>query len=783
MTATPGGLAPLPPERSRLDTLRAIVARGASGLDELLAMRTDPSWAVRREVIVALGELGEPALGPLCSSLRDERDDETRIAATVDALVASAGDAETHVSALRVGAVPAVLADIAQILGRRRNPASVTVLAELSRNEDDNVAVGAIEGLGRIGGRSVVDVLVQAVESKSFFRTFAAIDVLGKSGDPRAIAPLAALLVHSQYSFEAARALGNTCDRAAVAPLAGLLVAPVDGLVRGAAVALAELLQRYRERFGVAAAVEEALQRAAHRRSTRRLNQCWAGADAAEQVALCVVLGCLNDEAAVPTLLKALDGAAPVAAAAAQALGRLSSESDERLVMALWESNSARRLVLLPNTTRSHAAEAVLACLVDADPNVRRLACDALARIGSRRAIPELFDLLSDKNPAVVQAAISAIVSLGDASSPALAVAAAVSPNLGVRRAALRILSYLGSDVALPVLVEATLDADVRARDAAIAGLALIERPEALARLLALAADVSPPTRATALRALGESGSNDPRVARCLGAGLSDADAWVRYYACQAIGKLKLESHAAELARRVQDEAGQVRVAAIEALSHLSDDAAFAALLAAADAPELDLRRAALLGLGLSRRVEAIQPLLRNAGSEDAATRLITLSALAHLEAPETLAVLGAAVHDPDENVRMAAVGFLGARSGIEATTLLCGLLKHPALRERALVALGSPRAGRVAGLSIALLTSDDELAVLLTGLLARLNQPEATSALFEALALPNAAARRAAATTLGALGSREALAVLQRLSAEDPDAQMRRVCALILAQ
>jgi hypothetical protein len=87
-----------------------------------------------------------------------------------------------------------------------------------------------------------------------------------------------------------------------------------------------------------------------------------------------------------------------------------------------------------------------------------------------------------------------------------------------------------------------------------------------------------------------------------------------------------------------------------------------------------------------------------------------------------------------------------------------------------------------VAGLSAALRRADDEQAMAMTGLLARLNQPDATAALFEAVSLPNGAARRAAATTLGALGSSEALALLQRLSIEDPDAEMRRVCALLLA-
>jgi hypothetical protein len=137
-------------EAERSAELRRLVARGHGGVDGLLAMRTDPSWSVRREVIAALAEIGEAALAALSSSLLRERDDETRVAATVDALVASAGDTEAALIAMSAGAEPAVLADVAQILGRRRQVASIPTLAELAQHPDDNVAVGAIEALGRV---------------------------------------------------------------------------------------------------------------------------------------------------------------------------------------------------------------------------------------------------------------------------------------------------------------------------------------------------------------------------------------------------------------------------------------------------------------------------------------------------------------------------------------------------------------------------------------------------------------------------------------------------------
>ena len=57
-----------------------------------------------------------------------------------------------------------------------------------------------------------------------------------------------------------------------------------------------------------------------------------------------------------------------------------------------------------------------------------------------------------------------------------------------------------------------------------------------------------------------------------------------------------------------------------------------------------------------------------------------------------------------------------------------------------------------------------------------------ATGALFEALALHNAAARAAAAATLISLGADGAASAVSSLAATDPDPEVRRVCAAALA-
>ncbi|HKO93495.1 MAG TPA: HEAT repeat domain-containing protein, partial [Polyangiaceae bacterium] len=79
-------------EQQRLAEVRRLAQAGAAGVLPLLAMLSDGSWSVRRAVVGALAELGPSSVAPLCSTLRQERDNEARISAAVDALVQNTAD-------------------------------------------------------------------------------------------------------------------------------------------------------------------------------------------------------------------------------------------------------------------------------------------------------------------------------------------------------------------------------------------------------------------------------------------------------------------------------------------------------------------------------------------------------------------------------------------------------------------------------------------------------------------------------------------------------------------
>ncbi len=781
MTTTAAPFALSDAERERVEHIDHLMAAGTESVPALIAQLEDASWTVRRAVVAALGALGDAALPALVAHLRQGRGNETVVAAVVDTLVASAGDVRAALTPLVADSDPAVVADVAQVLGRRQDPSATPLLVTLTEHASDNVAVAAIEALGRIGGRSAVEPLVRAVGSGNFFRVFPAVDVLGRSGDPRAIPALASLLSHRLYALEVARALGRSGDRNAVGPLAALLLGTTSAEVRVGAQALADLWQRFRRTYGTSTPVEDALRRAVNARQVARsLTGALAGADAAEKAAIALTAGMLHDEAAVSllaTLIREPDEV--VAAAAAEGLRNTGSRFEDVLLRQIREDNSPRRKLLLPLITHAASAGDVARCLEDEDSEVRIAACDALARIGNTSVVGALFQKLSDPNAAVVQAAVGAIQSLGSAETEPLAIAAARSPSASVRRWALRILGYFGSRAALEVCLAGLQDDDVRVRDSAIAGLPYIEDLRAREALIEAAKDTVPRTRASAMRALGACRS-DVRAQSVLMRGLTDSDPWVRYYACQSLGRLEAEPAAEVIARLLNDEAGQVRVAAVEALAYLKSQSAYDHLLATAASDDGDVVRAALIGLGLRRSPDSIPVLLKAATSPDAATRMVALGAIAGFDHQDVTDVLAAAALDQDEAIRNAAIGFLAGRRG--ATPVLIELLRQQRSSPRLHDALAHGSSDRVGGLLAALETADDETAPLLTSALARMQRPDALAALTRSLKMPHLPARKAAAMTLAGMATRDALASLRAAAASDPDPEVRRICALGLA-
>ncbi len=132
----------------------------------------------------------------------------------------------------------------------------------------------------------------------------------------------------------------------------------------------------------------------------------------------------------------------------------------------------------------------VAAALTDADPSVRRRACEAAARLPGD-ATPSLRDALRDDEPTVVEVAAWAC---GERQPPepraveALAGLATDHDDALVREAAVAALGAIGDPGGLPAILSATADrATVRRR--AVLALAPFEGPEVEAAIAAARSD------------------------------------------------------------------------------------------------------------------------------------------------------------------------------------------------------------------------------------------------------------------------------------------------------
>ncbi len=753
---------------------------GVGAVSQLLALSAHHSWSVRRAVVAALSRGDVAILAEVCRLLVAERGNEPIIAGLVDALSAASADAEPLVQALLEHDNPAVLCDAIQILGRRQHVASRARLIELTDHPDDNVALAAIEALGRIGGDAAVDRLIELAEGSNFFRVFPAIDLLGRSREARALPSLGRLLTQPLYAAEAARAVGRIGSLAGAAALVRAMETGPEAVLRVAALSLMAIHDYAAQSIGLASAVSRAVREHAGRALRDKVTRAMAFADRAETVALGRILIWLGNEDSISDFVRLLSGAEEVSALAIEGLAQLSALGDPRVLDALKGGTSELRARLLPSLMGVAAAnEATVACLADEQPAVRALACHALARGREVTAVPALFRLLNDPDLGVVHAAVGAIQSLGSAESQALALVAVQSAKPSERRAALRIITYFGYDQTLELCLEALRSDDEKLRDIALGGLPALDDPSVPSVLSEAAQHPSARTRASAVRALGHLALS-PQSQAVLLAALDDADPWVRYYACQSLGRLRVEAALPAIRTRLDDPAGQVKMAAVEALAALPGQSAQHALAEAAASNDLDVQRAAVVGAG-ERAEPELRPILVAAlASADASIRLVAVSSIARF--PDAEGDLTAAATDADPAVRSAAVGLLASRTGTSASRALLGLLLREPESTTLIAALAQNVDSHSATILAQLDTVDDAGARALLAVLARSQTAPGRAAIDTAFASRNVAARRAGARVLSLLLDESAKSSLARAANTDDDAEVRRLCAAALA-
>jgi HEAT repeat protein len=319
----------------------------------------------RGEAAVALGEIGDPAAVP----------------ALVAAIDAGARDRDT-VDANR---------HVVDALGALRAKEAIPKLTELTTSPDGYTQVAAVDALGRIGDPGAVDTLVRIAKSQQTepFTARKALLALGRIGDKRAGPAVLEMLFEERpgVSFFAEASFAATQIGA---PMAGPLLAVLEG--RDAA------LSAWARERGVV-----------------------PGALFAKSAQL---LGDVGDSQAVPALIAKLSYRDPdpgvqilVRVFAAESLGRIRAREAARPLAEL----AAR----------------------EQDPNVRDRYCDALSRIGDPSAIRVLQPAAMTGSWDLREGPLTAVSRLGGKGERAI-VDAAKAKDCGAKCEAAREAAYAG---------------------------------------------------------------------------------------------------------------------------------------------------------------------------------------------------------------------------------------------------------------------------------------------------------------------------------------------------
>jgi HEAT repeat protein len=587
-------------EVRRLAVERLTLLPSAEAIPLLVEQLGDSSWRVRKAAIDRLAASAESSevSGRLVAALGDGESTNRRNAA-LEALTRCGSKAVPVLIEASHDRDVDVRKQVVDALGGIGDESSADRLAEMLADPDPNVRGAAADALGAIGSSdSAASLLAVANRDEEDLVRLSALYALVRMEVPVAASDVADSLGASMLRPAAYALLGRSEDPGAVEWLLKGVVerswrcreAAFESLLlwvaRSDAAEAGRLASRIRD---AVASVPEILSDALERLSSAGLQT---------RLTLVQFLGLLRrPETVIPILLAGDDEAlAEIVLSTLESFG----SAVEEVLDGAWESleGDTRRLScdLLGRVGGETAQTRLMATLLDADAELRIAAARALGRRGHASALPALVRCLeaaviADEEEVeegevdVVTEAIVAIAGARRASQPEVidqAIELLSSRSEGAeerfRMAVARTMGRIGRPEDAATVGLMMLDPSASVRRAAVEALARLARGEVPEQLRMALADEDPVVRIAAASALGA--SDDPQAVEDLASLAGDDDAHVRAAAMRALGR----GAAAERERSPESEAvsraltvlsaaledqGSVALAALEALAAL----------------------------------------------------------------------------------------------------------------------------------------------------------------------------------------------------------------------
>lgn len=406
-----------PPEERLRELDRALDSPDREAL--LRAALNDESTLVREHAIALAARYLQPeVLGEL---IRDEANAVLRNAAQ-SALERQGPYAAEHLITLTRDDDADVALFAVQVLSKICLPSTEGALLPLVDHHDPNIAQAAIEAMGALASRAAVPRLLRLLDSDPWLQ-FAAVTALGQIGDGGAVEPLLARLGDELLAETIVDALGQIGAPEALLPLMEAMRAgdrlPLRDRVLLAVAAIVE-------KEALPAGIAASLRRYLAADESRELNEYLRLVLELDDKALAHAAVVLALAGRITSLLPAVfiracdcsDDAADIASACE----RFRSGLRPQLTALLSHADvRVRKGALLAAPLDSAARDTALDFLDDENPRVRIAACTALTRAPSEKAIPRLAHLLLQGAPDEREAAVEALARCpGDLLAPVL---------------------------------------------------------------------------------------------------------------------------------------------------------------------------------------------------------------------------------------------------------------------------------------------------------------------------------------------------------------------------
>ncbi len=405
-------------------------------LDGHVAQLADADQAIRSAACRALGNLGNPAaVGPLLEIGKSDDGARWTLLCAIGELrsprckpfLLTRINAAQH-APIKARALPGIHPEI-DALAALRDPTTVPVMVELTRSGHVGIRLQAAKALGIIGDAAGVQALIDRVcdEQEDDAVRLAAIDSLGRIGDPRAVSTLAVTMESEAYRRVSTASLGRIPSAEAVDVLVQEVLDQPDFLARGASQALADCEQPKSVPALLAALLEKRVSHVSFTMADEVSPEIFDGEKGEYRRFSCgTCVAFVWSFRSIDRLLLALQDARPgVRGSAAYAVG-LAPVRDPRAVNVLLsllddDAVAASAAFSLGALGDASAVEPLIAALAHESPTVRRFAAHALGDLADPRAVPPLLKLVGDKF--VGYAAVRALQRL-KATSAALPLAA-----------------------------------------------------------------------------------------------------------------------------------------------------------------------------------------------------------------------------------------------------------------------------------------------------------------------------------------------------------------------